>query len=49
MNGKTNKMIRQLGQEESKKLFMWVEPDAYPSYPDGQKDDTHLNEQGRLW
>ena len=48
MNGKTNKMIKELGQEESKKLFMWVEPDAYPAYPEGQKDDTHLNEEGAV-
>ena len=46
MNGKTTKMINDLGEEESKKLFMWVEPDVYLAYPDGQKDDTHLNEQG---
>ena len=48
MNDKTTKMIKDLGREESKKIFMWVEPDAYPAYPDGQKDDTHLNEQGAI-
>ena len=48
MNAKIFEMISDLGMEESKKLFLWVESDVYPAYPDGQKDDTHLNEQGAV-
>lgn len=33
--------IRAIGEKESAKMYMNVEPGLYPAYPDGQKDDTH--------
>jgi lysophospholipase L1-like esterase len=46
MEQKSRKLIEKLGPEESKKLFMWLEPGSYENYPKGLKDDTHLNELG---
>ena len=38
--------VRKLGEEESRKLFMHVEPGIYPEYPNGQADDTHTQRTG---
>lgn len=38
--------LRQLGDEESRKLYMHVEPGVFPDYPNGQKDDTHTRRPG---
>ena len=40
----TEKLLIQYGPEGSKKLFLHVEPG--PNYPEGKKDDTHLNDFG---
>ena len=45
MHRKTEKLIAGLGDEESKKLFNYVEP-GHVNYPDGKKDDTHLSSYG---
>jgi lysophospholipase L1-like esterase len=37
---------QELGEEDTRELFMWVEPGAYPYYPDGERDDTHFSEAG---
>ena len=42
----TERLVLQLGQERSKKLFMWVEPGEYASTPAGKEDNTHLNPYG---
>ncbi|WP_309507445.1 rhamnogalacturonan acetylesterase [Sediminibacillus dalangtanensis] len=42
----TTVLLEKLGDIESKKLFMWVEPGASKNYPDGLQDNTHFNEQG---
>jgi len=39
-------LLKKLGAEPSKKLFMWCEPGEYPLIPGGKKDDTHLNAFG---
>lgn len=39
-------LVRQLGPELSKRLYMWIEPGEFASIPDGRKDDTHLNAFG---
>ncbi len=39
-------LIETLGEEESKKLFLWIEPGVYSSLPDGKQDDTHFSELG---
>ena len=38
--------LRALGEEESRKLYMYVEKGIYPAYPDGQTDDTHTQYAG---
>lgn len=38
--------LRRIGEEESAKLYMHVEPGVYPAFPDGQTDDTHTRHAG---
>lgn len=45
MQRKTEKLIVDLGDEPSKKLFNYVEP-GHVNYPEGKKDDTHLSPEG---
>ena len=45
---KTNQRITQLGEEATARLFMNLEPGEHPAYPDGLKDNTHLQEEGAL-
>ncbi len=40
----TEKWINNLGDEASKKMFLWIAPNE--KYPDGRKDDTHLSVEG---
>ncbi len=35
-----------LGEENTKKLFLWLKPGASVNYPEGVQDDTHFSEQG---
>ena len=35
------KLVQELGDMESRKLYMHIEKGIYPAYPDGQADDTH--------
>lgn len=46
LNEKTAKYVESLGDEQSKKLYMWLAPGQHPKYPDGVKDDTHMQEPG---
>lgn len=34
------------GTEESKQIFLWVEPGKYSRLPDGKQDNTHFSELG---
>ena len=43
---KSTALVRKLGDEESKKLYLHVAPGIYPHYPDGQTDDTHTQRAG---
>ena len=43
---KSKQLVRELGDEESKKLYLHVEPGIYPAYPDGSCDDTHTRRAG---
>lgn len=45
MHLKTEKLIAELGEEPSKKLFNYVDSGDV-NYPQGKKDDTHLNPYG---
>ncbi|CAM4372082.1 rhamnogalacturonan acetylesterase [Paenibacillus tarimensis] len=42
----TGRLYERLGPEESKRLFMWLEPGVHPNYPEGVHDDTHFSELG---
>ena len=43
---KSTRLVRELGDEESKKLYLYVEPGVYPAYPNGNADDTHTKRAG---
>ncbi|MSU47491.1 MAG: hypothetical protein EXS37_00085 [Opitutus sp.] len=42
----TAKWLQVVGDEPSRKFFMWIEPGVHPKIPDGRKDDTHFVEAG---
>jgi lysophospholipase L1-like esterase len=43
---KTWDLVQGYGPEESKKLFLYIEPGRFTKLPEGKKDDTHLNIDG---
>lgn len=43
---KSLELLQQLGPDNSKYLFNYLEPGEHPNYPEGKKDDTHFNELG---
>ena len=43
---KSTRLVRELGEEESRKLYLHVEPGVYPAYPEGSVDDTHTKRAG---
>ena len=43
---KSTALVREMGDEESKKLYLHVEPGVYPAYPNGNMDDTHTKRAG---
>jgi DNA sulfur modification protein DndE len=46
MHRKSEKLIVQLGEEGSKRIFLWIAPGEYKSLPDGRRDDTHFSDYG---
>jgi lysophospholipase L1-like esterase len=46
LDAKSRGLYDQLGPQNARLLFMQLEPGEHPSYPDGQKDNTHFNEYG---
>lgn len=46
MQRSSEKLIVSLGEEESKKIFIFCEPGEYPRFPDGREDNTHFCEYG---
>ena len=38
--------LNTVGSDGSKKLFMWLDKGAYEGYPDGKKDNAHLQQAG---
>lgn len=48
LNRKTTEYLELVGEEESKKLYMWLQPGQHPKYPEGLQDNTHLQEPGAL-
>ncbi|MEI6142480.1 MAG: rhamnogalacturonan acetylesterase [Mariniphaga sp.] len=44
MQGLTFNLIEPMGDEPSKKIYLWTPPDQ--KFPEGRKDDTHLSVEG---
>lgn len=42
----TEKWVNELGDEPSKKMWLWTEPTE--KFPKGRQDDTHLREEGAI-
>lgn len=42
----TEKIVAEMGPEESKKIYLWVQPGQFEKFPEGKEDDTHLNLDG---
>ncbi|PMC38692.1 rhamnogalacturonan acetylesterase [Bacillus sp. UMB0899] len=42
----SKKLFNEIGPENTKKLFLWLEPGEHDHFPEGKKDNTHLQEQG---
>ena len=46
MDEKSKALLQQFGPENSKLLFLQLQPGEHPNYPDGKNDNTHFNELG---
>jgi lysophospholipase L1-like esterase len=42
----TMQWLQAVGDEPSRKFFMWIGPGTHPKLPNGRKDDTHFVEAG---
>ena len=46
MQRKSEELVRHLGVEDSKKLFLILKADEHPNYPNGNEDNTHFSPFG---
>jgi lysophospholipase L1-like esterase len=46
LDQKSLAMYNQMGEENSKLLFLQLQPGEHPNYPEGKNDNTHFNELG---
>lgn len=46
LDTKSRELYQQMGKENSKLLFLQLQKDEHPNYPDGKDDNTHFNELG---
>lgn len=46
LDARSRALLQQLGPEQSKLLFLHLQPGEHPNYPEGKKDDTHFSELG---
>ncbi|HYC28438.1 MAG TPA: rhamnogalacturonan acetylesterase [Chitinophagaceae bacterium] len=46
MDRKSQELLQQFGPENSKLLFLQLQPGEHPNYPAGKIDNTHFNELG---
>lgn len=46
LDAKSRALLQQLGPVNAKMLFMQLDAEEHPNYPEGQKDNTHFNEYG---
>ena len=49
MTTETLVRLQALGEEDSRPLFMLLEPGEHPNYPDGSIDNTHFTPPGAEW
>lgn len=46
LDQKSQEVLQQFGEEDSKLLFLQLKPGEHPNYPQGKVDNTHFNELG---
>lgn len=46
MHRKSERVLRELGPDESRSLFLQLRPNENPNYPKGIEDNTHFNSRG---
>jgi lysophospholipase L1-like esterase len=46
MDTKSRELYQKFGEEQSKLLFLQLQPGEHPNYPEGKNDNTHFNELG---
>lgn len=46
LDQKSLALYQQMGEENSKLLFLQLQPGEHPNYPEGKNDNTHFNELG---
>ena len=46
LDKKSQAMYQEMGDENSKLLFLWLKEGEHPNYPKGKQDNTHFNELG---
>lgn len=46
LDRQSQELLQRFGVENSKLLYLQVEPGEHPNYPDGKIDNTHFNELG---
>lgn len=44
----TEQIVRELGKEVSKDIYVWTEAGEYPKWPEGHQDNTHLSTEGAM-
>ncbi len=48
MQWKSEQLVTSLGVEDSKSLYLWLEPGESDRFPDGREDNTHFCKHGAL-
>jgi lysophospholipase L1-like esterase len=48
MHLKSLDLVKNMGEEKSKKIYLFIEPNKYDSLPNGMTDNTHFSESGAL-
>jgi lysophospholipase L1-like esterase len=46
LDERSRELLQKFGPDNSKLLFMQLEKDEHPNYPEGRNDNTHFNELG---
>lgn len=46
LDEKSRALVQKFGPENSRLLYMQLEPGEHPNYPEGRNDNTHFNELG---